>query len=79
MAWQRRRQAQPADHLVGMRLQAARQSTGLALGTVSDELDIRYDHLEQYERGERPLRLDHGRALAQRFGVPLEDLLGMKA
>lgn len=78
-AWTRRRCSTPTDQSIGKRLQTARQLAGLTVGTLSDELAIRYDHLEQYERGERPLRLDHGRVLAQRLGLSLDDLLGAKA
>jgi hypothetical protein len=78
-AWQRRRSATPDDRAIGLRLQIARQSAGVTLGSLSDELAIRYDHLEQYERGERPLRVDDGRVLAQRLGLTLEALLGIKA
>jgi hypothetical protein len=78
-AWQRRRRTTHEDKAIGGRLQVARHSAGLTLSSVSDELTIRYDHLEQYERGERPLQLDHGRVLAQRFGLTLDELLGTKA
>ncbi|HUN05217.1 MAG TPA: hypothetical protein PLQ56_01390 [Aggregatilineales bacterium] len=77
--WQRRRRTTADDKAIGGRLKFARQSAGLTLSSVSDELAIRYDYLEQYEDGERPLRLDHGRLLAQRFGLTLSELLGTKA
>ncbi len=67
------------DRAVGERLQAARGALGLTLSDLSDEMAIHYDYLEQYEQGKRPLRLDHGRALAQRLNLSLEDLLGTKA
>jgi len=75
----RGQQSHPADRAIGERLQAARGTVGLTLSDLSDELAIRYDYLEQYERGERSLRLDHGRALAQRLNLSLDDLLSVKA
>jgi Helix-turn-helix len=70
---------QPADQRIGQRLEQARLAAGLSPSELSDELAIPYDVLRQYERGERPLRLDHGRRLAQRLGLSLDEWLGMKA
>jgi Gpi18-like mannosyltransferase len=78
-SWLRQRRQSADDEQVGRRLAEARQSAGLSLGELSDDLAIRYEVLEQYERGERALRFDHGRLLAQRLRLPLDALLGTKA
>ena len=74
-----KRGRQADDQQIGLRLEQARQSAGLSLSELSDELAIPYDVLGQYTRGERSLRLDHGRRLAQRLELTLEEWLGRKA
>lgn len=76
--WYKLRQP-PADKGIGEQLQMARQNAGLSVSDVSDELGIQYDVLIQYERGLRPLSIEHGRKLAQRLGLSLPDWLGNKA
>lgn len=70
------RQSDPQLRQDGARLLEARTEIGATLSDLSDELNIPYDHLVQYERGTRPMRLDHARALAQRLGIPPVVLLG---
>ncbi len=79
--WTMRRRRHPADQAVGVRLREARERAGLSLANLSDELQIPYDVLEQYERGLRALSLDHGRKLAQRLDASLPEWLdaGVKA
>lgn len=79
LRWHMRRRASPLDVEIGQRIMQARQAEELSLSQVSDELGIGYDELIQIEQGQRPLRIDQGRALAQRFGVSIEELLGTKA
>ena len=77
--WVQKRERSADNEQIGRRIGDARQSVQLSLSEMSDDLGIRYDVLEQYERGERPLQLDHGHLIAQRLGLSLDDLLGMKA
>jgi hypothetical protein len=74
-----KRRRQPDDQRIGQTLEQARLAAGLSASDLSDELAIPFDVLEQYERSERPLRLDHGRRLGQRLGLSLDEWLGMKA
>ncbi|MEO8391365.1 MAG: hypothetical protein ABI700_00095 [Chloroflexota bacterium] len=73
----RRRLAE--DQRIGRQMAHSRRSAGLSLSELSDELVIPYDILGQYECGERSLSLDHGRRLAQRLDLSLEDWLALKA
>jgi DNA-binding XRE family transcriptional regulator len=76
--WLRRRQKNPLNVTVGSRLQQARITASLTRNELSDELDLRYDVVEQYERGEKGLSLDHAYKLAQRLGLSLGDWLMLK-
>ncbi len=67
------------DSEIGKQLQTAREQAALSLSELSDELTICYDHLVQYERGTRPLNLQHARQLAQRLNLSLTDWLEVKA
>ncbi|MBI1282422.1 MAG: helix-turn-helix domain-containing protein [Anaerolineaceae bacterium] len=72
------RQKNPHNVSIGTKLQQARISAGLTRSQISDELDIGYDVVEQYERGEKGLSLDHAYKLAQRLGLSLCDWLTQK-
>lgn len=78
-SWVRRWQVSDAVRADGAVLMAARCDQQVSASDLSDELGIPYDHLLQYERGTRPVRLDHARALAQRLDFPVDALVGEKA
>ncbi len=76
--WLRRHNTDPLHVTMGASLQHARAAAGLSKNELSDELDIRYDLVEQYERGERALNLDHAYKLAKRLGLSLADWIAPK-
>ncbi len=78
VSWLRWWNIDPRNVSIGAALQQARITAGLNRNQISDELDIQYDVVEQYERGESALNLDHAYKLAQRLGLSLVDWLSLK-
>jgi len=76
--WLRQWRIDPRNIAVGAKLQQARIAAGLTRNQITDELDIRFDVVEQYERGEKGLNLDHAYKLAQRLSLSLDDWLTQK-
>jgi DNA-binding XRE family transcriptional regulator len=73
--WLRRASRTPAGVAIGQRLRQAREDSRLTPSDLADELDLRTDDLIGYERGEKSMPLDTARALCQRLGLALTELI----